>query len=508
MSRRDVRGTGGVARGSAVVLLFLLAAVTSLLSGCSSSEGADVKLVVPPVHYVSRDPHRTVTDLRVEERVGGATVGLRITFDARDLKDVVTVKRALDDCVVHLPVYHCDTRAGRTGAGGLQAFHLSPAKGAKAGDSGVLRYRVTAPGRPAVTGHTLIVVGRPELRVALHPDPGPVEPGESLAVGLTVRNVGDVPAHGVALRMEAGNGITLSDRHRNCRYRGSGSAWCRLPATDVVIPPGRSYALGAREHLRAARDATYPTVGFSADAIGADYVPPPEIASGYRPGNASPLRLVPASDTGPGAPSTAGDDQQVLHVKVRNQSGLAAVADTARGPVGSHARVRIGVRNNGPGASAAAVKVVFTVPAGTTVVASPYRFERDEEVIDQDCRAVSADDKPLAEASARQPSAGRYVCTAHAGAVGATTTFPFTLRIDKESAGGGGRVTVSDGDQAHPSGDTDPADDVADVHVSVWPGPSWATPGLYIAAAVVLPLLILTTALYLRRRNSSAPTKT
>ncbi|MGW3917725.1 hypothetical protein ACWEBX_40670, partial [Streptomyces sp. NPDC005070] len=62
-----------------------------------------MKLVVPPVFYVSRDPDRAASDLRVEERVpGGETVGLRITFDAGDLKDVVTVKRALDDCVVHL----------------------------------------------------------------------------------------------------------------------------------------------------------------------------------------------------------------------------------------------------------------------------------------------------------------------------------------------------------------------------------------------------------------------
>ncbi|MFF4567854.1 hypothetical protein [Streptomyces sp. NPDC001435] len=486
---------------AAVGLLLTLVAMTSVLAGCASSGAVDVKLVVPSVFYVSRDPQQAASDLRVEERAGGATVRLRVTFDAGDLKGIVTVKRALDACVVHLPVYHCDTQAGPTSGGGMQAFHLSPAKGAKAGESAVLRYRVTAPGLPPVSGHSLIVVGRPKLRVTLHPDSGPVEPGGSLAVRLTVRNVGDVPARGVALRMEARDGITLTDRHRNCRYRGGTSAWCRLLADDVVIPPGRSYGLGAREHLRAARDATYPTVNFTADAIGTDYVPPAEIASRYRPGNGPPLHFVPASKADDGAASTVGDDPQVLHMTVHNQSELAAVADTARGPIGSLTTVRIGVRNNGPGSLTAAVKVVFTVPDGTTVMASPYSFERDEEVIDQDCRAVTADGTPLAEASARQPSARRYVCTARVGAVGATTMFPFTLRIDKDSADGSGQVTVSDSAPGRPSGDTEPADDTADVAVSVWPGPAWATPGFYIAAAVVIPLLSLAIALYARRRR-------
>ncbi|MGW1618759.1 hypothetical protein [Streptomyces sp. NPDC002172] len=512
--RRDPRSRGSqgqetnrVVRAckAAVGLLLTLVTMTSVLSGCSSSGGAEVKLVVPSVFYVSRDPQQPVSDLQVEERADAGTARLRVTFDAGDLKGIVTVKRALDSCVVHLPVYHCDTQAGPTGSGGIQAFHLSPAKGAEAGDSAVLRYRVTAPGLESVSGHSLIVIGRPKLRVALHRDPGPVEPGGSVAVRLTLRNVGDVPARGVALRMEAHDGITLSDRHRNCRYRGDTSAWCRLPADDIVIPPGRSYGLDVREHLRATKDATYPTVNFSADAIGTDYVPPDEIASTYRPGDGPPLRFVRASRADAGATST-GDDPQVLRVTVDNKSELAAVAGTVHGPLGGRATVRIGARNNGPGALTSAVKVVFTVPEGTTVVASPYSAERDEEVIDQDCRAVAADGTPLAEASARQPSARRYVCTARVEAVGATTTFPFTVRIDKDSAGGSGQVTVSDGDPGHPSGDPEPTDDTADVAVSVWPGPAWATPGFYIAVAVGVPLFTLAVALYVWRRRLSAAT--
>ncbi|MFD5633134.1 hypothetical protein ACFWJM_03130 [Streptomyces sp. NPDC127077] len=461
-----------------------------------------MKLVVPPVFYVSRDRDRAASDLRVEERAdGGDTLGLRITFDAGDLKDVVTVGRALDDCVVHLPVYHCDTQVGPTGAGGIQAFHLSPAKGTRAGDSGVLRYRVTAPGMRPVIGHSRIVVGRPELRVVTDIRQGPVEPGESLAVRLTVRNVGDVPARGVALSMEAHDGVTIGDRHRNCRYRGRTSVSCRLLADAVVIPPGRSYSLAAPEHLRAARDANYPTVDVRAAAIGTEYAPPAEITSRYRPGGGTPLRLVPATGADPAVPDEAGDEQQVLHVPVRNRSELAAVADTARGPVGSLTTVRIGARNNGPGSLPAAVKIVFTVPEGTTVVESPYSFERYEEELDQDCRAVTADDTPLAEASAKQPRARRYVCTAHVDAVGATSTFPFTLRIDHGGADRHGRVTVSDGDPARPSRDSTPTDDVADVVVLVWPGPAWATPGFYTGAAVVIAVLAVASALYTRRRR-------
>lgn len=486
---------------AAVVLVLMPAALALCLSGCSSSTGAEVELVAPSVLYVSRDPEQVATDLSVRERTAGTTARLRVTFDAGDLKGTVTVKRALDACPVRLPVFHCDTGTGPTVPGGFQAFRLSPAKGAKAGDSAVLRYRVTSPGLASVTGDTLIVVGRPELQVAVHRDPGAVDPGGSLAVSLTVRNTGDVPARGVALRMDTHDGITLTDRHRNCRYRGDTSAWCRLPADDVVIPPGRSYGIDAREHLRAARDATYPTVAFTADAIGTDYVPPAEMASAYRPGNGPPLRFVPLPGDDGSATSPAADDQQALDIPVHNRSDLTAVTDTARGPVGSHATVRIGVRNNGPGALPAEVKVVFTVPAGTTVMAAPYEFERDEEVIDQDCRAVTADGTPLAEAWVRQPSAGRYVCTARGGAVGATTTFPFALRIDEDIAERGGHVTVMDGDPERPSRDTESADDVAFVAVSVWPGPAWATPGRYIAAAVVVLLLALAVGLFAWRRK-------
>ncbi|MGW1962681.1 hypothetical protein ACWCPD_20675 [Streptomyces sp. NPDC001935] len=487
-----------------VVLLLALTGVTSVLSGCSSNGGDDVELVAPPVVYVSRDPHRTAHDLQVQERaLDGKTVELRVTFDAADLKDVVTVRRALDDCVVHLPVYHCDTQVG-AGPGGIQAFHLSPAKGAKAGDSGVLRYRVTAPGMRPLTGKTRVVVGRPELRVATRLRQGPVQPGESLAVRLSVRNVGDVPARGVALSMEAHDGVTIGSRHTNCYYRGSTSVWCRLAAADVVIPPGRSYSLAVPEHLRAARDAGYPTVDVSAAAVGTEYVPP--VASWHRPDDGTRLRLVPATVTDPAVPDKAGDGPQVLHVPVRNRSELAAIADTARGPVGSLATVRIGVRNDGPGSLPTTVRVVFTVPEGTTVVESPYSFAGDEEAIDQDCRAVAADDTPLAEAFVKQPSARRYVCTARVEAVGATTTFSFTLRIDTgtDSVDRRGRVTVSDGDSARPSRDTTPTDDAADVVVSVWPGPAWATPGFYVGAAVVIALLAAALALYTRRRRPAS----
>ncbi|WP_317447296.1 hypothetical protein [Streptomyces collinus] len=51
--------------------------------------------------------------------------------------------------------------------------------------------------------------------------------------------------------------------------------------------------------------------------------------------------------------------------------------------------MRVGVRNDGPGALPATVRVEFAVPRGTTVVSSPHEFERDEEVLDQDCRALA-----------------------------------------------------------------------------------------------------------------------
>ncbi|MGV9989917.1 hypothetical protein [Streptomyces sp. NPDC003374] len=473
------------------------------LVGCTSSSGPE--LLAPPVHYVSRDPQNTDQLHIAEKRAAGATV----TFDARDLAGVAVLRTAMDACPVRLPVFQC---AGQD-ADPSQNFRLTPARGAKAGDSAVLRYRVTVPGRPAVTGSSRIVVGKPELVADARPDRPDVDPGGRLAVSLTLRNTGDVPARGVALRMTTRDGLAPAVRHGNCRYRDS-RMWCRLPAADVVIPPGASYRLGTREVLRAAEDATYPGVTFEAAALGTDYVPPAVLASQYASGDGAALRLVPADarddgtagarDRGTAGARGGGTADSVtseVEVAVRNTSDLVAVAGGVKGPVGSRATVRIGVRNDGPGALPVPVRVEFTVPAGTTVVSSPYEFDRDEEVIDQECRAIGPYGTPLVAASEKQPSARRYVCTARTAAVGATTAFPFTLRIDEDVAHRGGRVTVSGGEAGRPSHDTASANDTAEVTVAVWPGPSWATPGALLAAAIVLAVLVLGAALGIWRRG-------
>lgn len=490
VGRRGAAAPAGRLR-AAVGPVLLLVAVLAGLAGCAPSD--EPELVVPSVFYVSRDPGST-DRLDVQER-GAARV--TVTFDARDLKGVAVLRTAMDACPVRLPVFRCTGQDDVSRSGIHQYFRLGPARGATAGDSAVLRYRVTAPGSPAVTASSRIVVGKPVLAVDARPDRHDVDPGGTLAVALTVTNTGDVPARGVALFMSTRDGLAPAVKHGNCRYRDA-STWCRLPAADVVIPPGASYRLGAREVLRAGRDATYPGVSFRAAALGADYVPPEELAAQYEPGDGAALRLVPAADRVAGK---AGADSADLKVRVRNESDLVAVAGTATGPVGSRATVRVGVRNDGPGALPAPVRVEFTVPSGTTVVSSPYEFERDEEVIDQECRALAPDGTPLADPSARQPSARRYVCTASRAAVGATTTFPFTLRIDRDGPHRGGRVTVSGGGAGSPGRDTATANDTAEVAVSVWPGPAWATPGRCVAAAVVLALLLLAAALSAWRRR-------
>lgn len=342
--------------------ILLLAALLAGLVGCAPSSGPE--LVAPSVLYVPHDPHSTAETPELHVEAADATV----TFDAGDLRGIAVIKQTMDTCPIHLPVFHCEGQNGTPAGGG--SFRVSPAKGTKAGDSAVLRYRVTSPGRPTVTGSTRIMIGMPKLEVDAHPDRLDVDPGGSLAVALTIRNTGDVPARGVSLFMNMRDGLASTAKHSNCRYKGGTSTWCRLPAAEVVIPPGASYRLGAREVLRADRDATHPTVVFQAAALGADYVPPDPLASQYRPGEGSVLRLVPVDARGAGT-GTAHESSSELKVSVRNEADLLAVADTAKGPIGSRATVHVGVRNDGPGALHATVRVEFTVPPGTTVVSSP-----------------------------------------------------------------------------------------------------------------------------------------
>ncbi|MCA1219549.1 hypothetical protein [Streptomyces sp. 8L] len=495
-------GSSGFRRCRAVVVLLLAgAAVVAGLAGCAPTASANrPEIVAPSVFYVPRDADGGSTDLNVDEKWPD---DLTITFDAGDLKGVATIRTGMDACPVRLPVFHCAVHGTPNAPLDRRTFHLSPAKGATAGDSATLRYRLTAPGRAAVTGQTVITIGKPELEATAHADRGHADPDGRVPVSLTVHNTGDLPARGVSLFMEARHGFVFADKHRNCAYKGGGSAWCRLSAAEVTIPPGASYRFGAQELLRATSDALYPSVSFEVAAIGADYVPPDEIASRYHSGDGRAMTLVPGGghDTGP---VNADGDPAVLEVPARSRSDLVALAGTARGPVGSDAGIRVGVRNDGPGELPAPVEVEFTVPPGTTVVASPYDAESDEEVIDQRCRALAANGKPLAEPSVRQPSARRYVCTAQAGAAGTTTTFPFTLRIDKAGHLGGGRVRVTDGDSRHPSHDAAAGNDTARVTVSVWPGPSWATPALYLTVGVLLAVAALVVGLgtWHRRRRS------
>ncbi|WP_320773714.1 hypothetical protein [Streptomyces sp. CRN 30] len=502
------------AAGATVVLVL---GVLAGLLGCSAlSDTSRPELDVPSVLYVSRDPEDEPR-FGIEEHFGERGTGhYTVAFDATDLKGVAVLRTGQDNCPVRLPTFRCGGEIVDQWHGGSgQSFRVSPADGAEAGDSAVLRYRLTSPGLPSVTASTRVVIGKPVLAIEARADRNSVTPGGRVAVSLTLRNTGNVPARGVSLFIGTRDGIRTADKHRNCSYRGTASAWCRLPADDVVIPPGAAYRLAAPEVFTLAADATYPTVTFEAAGLGEDYVPPEEMVSQYESGRGAALRYVPGPGPGPGPGDQAGQDEGAddvgahatgesaahLRLAVRSTSDLVAVADTARGPVGSRADVRVGVRNDGPGALPAHVEVEFVVPAGTTVVSSPYEFERDEEVLDQVCRALAADGSPLAEASVRQPSARRYVCTAEAGKAGATTTFPFTLRIDKEMAHRGGRVTVADGDSDHPSNDPKSVNDSADVTVSVWPGPAWATPGLFATAGIALGVSALATALTIWRRR-------
>ncbi|MFJ8007362.1 COG1361 family protein [Streptomyces fagopyri] len=495
----------------ALAVVVLVLGVPAGLLGCSASwDTSRPQLDVPLVFYVSRDPEdNPMLRFGIEEESGEQGSGrYTVAFDATDLSGVAVLKTGQDNCPVRLPTFRCGGEpVDRRHGGSRQSFRVSPADGAEAGDSAVLRYRLTSPGLPSVTASTRIVVGKPALTVETRADRDGMTPGGRVAVALTLRNTGDVPARGVSLFIGTRDGLRMADRHHNCRYRGTTSAWCRLPADDVVIPPGASYHLAAPEAFTLADDATYPTVTFEAAGIGADYVPPEEMASRYESGQGSALRYAPGTgqDDGKhaGAPHATGESAAHLRLAVRSTSDLVALAGTARGPVGSRAEVRIGVRNDGPGALPANVKVEFTVPAGTTVVSSPYDFERDEEVLDQVCRALAANGSPLAEASVRQPSARRYVCTAQAGKAGATTTFPFTLRIDREMTHRGGRVTVADGDSDAPSNDPKTVNDSADVAVSVWPGPAWATPGLCATAGIALGVFFLVAALATWRRRRS-----
>ncbi|MFI9543321.1 hypothetical protein ACIHAR_05125 [Streptomyces sp. NPDC052016] len=417
---------------------------------------------------------------------GGPARDVKVVVDASGLAGVaVASKGGYGNCTGDGPVFTCVYGDLQNGDGEANApFTLHGLDGVRPGDSGTVTYTVTADNAAPVTGVTRMTVGGPTLHA-----PGPeksvsgLEPGRAAALTPRFANNSRFPARqGVALRVDVSEGMTLTPRHSNCFYAGPAptSAWCAFPTRAA---PGAAYRTSApllysvTPPGKPTGDVTYT---WSAD--------PRRPADHTVRGTGAPLALVPTPGEG------FGDGYGSVGVTTTVQADYRPVTATVRGRVGDTVKVRLGVRNLGPGEpsdSESLGRFEVVPPEGTTVTSVPYSFEGDG--------GEWACDRPAGPG-------GAFVC-----AIGydpfyeardgrGTTALDFHIRIDRRVPGARGTI------RAYNPYDRTPGNDVAAIPLEASPALPYRTfrqPGTWFAIGAGALAAVALAVGYRRRRAAS-----
>ncbi|MFH9981864.1 hypothetical protein ACH4ND_21955 [Streptomyces sp. NPDC017179] len=261
------------------------------------------------------------------------------------------------------------------------------------GPGGVLR---TGWGRTPVKVES---VPAPDLSLAEPAPVGPVAPGTSLPVPLTVTNTGDAAAEGFRLQVWHSYGLELPSGYPGCtwtppvldtKYVPGGLLDCTF---DTVVEPGASVTLPEPLRLTVAAHALFERLDFGVQ----------------------PLKGTQGQDPDYNFTSTS--------ITAQNTADFAVEGAKVTGAAGERVTATIGFRNRGPawfaniGSGEAVATVTVAVPAGTTVVSAP-----------ENCRPVGS---------------GTYRCELRSWVTPEDQIqFPFELRIDQVIPNATGAVTL------------------------------------------------------------------
>ncbi|MFH8803461.1 hypothetical protein ACH4F6_28295 [Streptomyces sp. NPDC017936] len=478
------------AAASAVALAVVLATAVAPAAADGSGQAA-LRLEAPStfvMYNADEGAGASNSDFVVPVAVvpgGGPARDVRVVVDASGLAGVaVAAEGGYGNCTGDGPVFTCVYGDLQNGDGESNApFTLHGVDGVRPGDSGTVTYTATADNASPVTGVTRMTVGGPTLHA-----PGR-EGGESgLAPGraatLTPRFSNDsrFPAErGVALQVGVSDGMTLTPRYGNCFYAGPAptSAWCTFPTRAA---PGAGY----RTSAPLVYSVTPP--GVLTGEVSYTWSAAPRKPAGHTVrGTGAPLTLVRL----PGEGFT--DDHGSVDVATTVQADYRPVVSTVRGRVGDTVRVRLGVRNLGPGepsGSDALGRFEVVPPEGTTVTSVPYSFEGDD--------GKWACDRPA------EPG-GAFVCEIgydpfHEARDGRTTALDFHVRIDRRVPGAQGTV------RTYNPYDRTPGNDVAVIPLEASPAPPYRIlqePGAWLAVGAGALAAVALAGLYRRRRTAA-----
>ncbi|MEV7422165.1 hypothetical protein [Streptomyces sp. NPDC091212] len=485
--RVRVRGAGRPA-----ALAASLAAVLATASAPAVADGSRevaLRLEAPAVfsmYHADEGAGATNSDfvvpVAVEPSGNGPARNVHVVVDASGLAGVARAgKGGHGNCTGEGPVFTCAYGDVRNGDGESNApFTLHGADGVEPGDSGTVTYTVTADNAAPVTGTTRMTVDGPTLHTPKDEKTVKgVAPGKPVPLSPRFANHSRFTAErGVALRLTARDGV-LTSRPGNCYFDTAfTSAWCVF-ATKAA--PGTAYRTGS-------------PIGYAADAgkltgtLSYSWSSEPRKPGDLTVrGTGAPLSLTETAGRG----LTNGSSE--VHVETTAQADYEALTATVRGRVGDTVKVRLGLRDHGPGRLRSIagmdpdVMGGFEVvpPEGTTVTSIPYTFE--------DSGGTWACERP------KKPG-GAFVCDIgydnfhEARHEGGTTAIDFHIRIDRQVPGARGTI------RTYNPYDRTPGNDTAVIPLDASPAPFYRNPTVWaVGGAVAVVAAVLLATLYRRR---------
>ncbi|MFJ9011765.1 hypothetical protein [Streptomyces canus] len=354
------------------------------LAACGSS-GPKASLTVPELYYLrpygDKAGPKDKMPFHVVAEDGGKPGVRRLTVEvAPDGRDVVRLKKygSCEGDSAHLT---CEVDRDYSNWADNARAQPHAVKGAKPGDTAVVRFTYTTKDGRKLTARTRFVVGEPVVE-AVVPQyrKDLLRPGSELVSPLVVRNTGEVPVEGLGIRMSV-EGMEVAERYGNCRYPEPGEggvAACELP--DVTIEPGETLVVGPALRMRVPRDRMYPSYGRDVWALDMGPGQYHSYRKGGDLGDGPLLRAEPTTDTA--GPFVVGGGSTDLVVDTHADYQVSGVE--LHGDAGDRRTFRIKVRNNGPADAGTAVDLVFEPPFELTLVKQPMD-EYDDGVYEPYC---------------------------------------------------------------------------------------------------------------------------
>ncbi|MGY6020410.1 hypothetical protein [Streptomyces spinosirectus] len=384
------------------------------LTACTDDERA-FSLSAPEIFYVPANGGKKVFPLRVDGPGPDTPGARRLTVDvAPGSKGAVRLRASSPDCRGSAAHVVCEGPAASLYGLTTDVFAPVAAKGSKPGDTGNLRLTYVTTDGGKLTARTRVVVGEPVLELLTPASYKGVRPGAEVTSSMVVRNAGVVPVQGLALVVDAGD-LEFVRRYANCRYpelQHGNQAVCSLPG--VRIDPGKSVTVRPGLRLRASSTTMYGSFHRQVWPLRAGPGPNQSFSQGGEHGD-GPALQAEATKTPAGTFTEAGDFVSVL---------LAAGADyevsgaDLHGDPGDIRKVRLTVRNNGPGDPGWSTRLVFGPPPGSAVLKEPMA-----EIDDGDFEPYCDHD------------GSTYTCDVKGLAPGRSRAFEFTLRLGGPATG-------------------------------------------------------------------------